>query len=505
MHTIRLLLKTTEYDCQQMERRFHAVSHIHNVCVKRCIHLMQQLRHHAEYQAVYQQYVELLDKPNLSAEGKKRKTALSKEMASIRKDLGLTEYALQSYMTVCAKQYRKLLSSQQIQKEVSRVWSGVEKVLFGKGEKLHFKKYMDFDTISGKSNTNGVKFDKDTLSIRWLGLSIPCKLPKGEKDLAYLKESLDADISYCDIKRMMFPNGWHYYVIICLKGDAPKKLIQAGDAVMGIDPGVSTLAGVSDTVLFLEELAPRTKEYNTQIQKVQQHLDASRRAMNPEKYRKDGTVIKQNRSPWIYSASYRKNQRKLKSLYRRKSAYIKQSHEELCNRLLTEANTFLAEDMAYAGLQKRSKRTMRREKEDLIRKKDGSIQTVHKFRRKKRFGSSMNNRAPSLFLSILERKCTCYGGVFLTVNTRTFRASQYDHMTDTYTPAPLAQRMKPIGGIPVQRDLYSAFLIRNADRDLTHADREQCLKKFDSFVKMQSELIDQMKESGISMKQCFGF
>ena len=36
MHTVRLLLSTTEYDKQVLEKRFRAVSHIHNVLVKHC-------------------------------------------------------------------------------------------------------------------------------------------------------------------------------------------------------------------------------------------------------------------------------------------------------------------------------------------------------------------------------------------------------------------------------------------------------------------------------------
>lgn len=34
MHTVQLLLKPTTYEREEMERRFHALSHIHNVCIK---------------------------------------------------------------------------------------------------------------------------------------------------------------------------------------------------------------------------------------------------------------------------------------------------------------------------------------------------------------------------------------------------------------------------------------------------------------------------------------
>lgn len=36
--------------------------------------------------------------------------------------MGFSEYSFQSYIKKCAKQYNKLLSSQQVQKEATRVW-----------------------------------------------------------------------------------------------------------------------------------------------------------------------------------------------------------------------------------------------------------------------------------------------------------------------------------------------------------------------------------------------
>ena len=197
--------------------------------------------------------------------------------------IGLSEYAFQSYLKVCGKQFSKCISSQQVAKEATRVWKGVEEVLFGDGKDIHFKKFMDFDTIGGKSNKNGTKFHKDTFSIEWIGLDIKCKYPKHDIEIDYLKESLNSDISYCEIKREMFPNGWHYYVLVYLKGNAPKKMKTVGSGVMGIDPGTSTIAGVSDTTVILEELAPDCQKYNKKIVKLQRQMDVSKRESNPKK------------------------------------------------------------------------------------------------------------------------------------------------------------------------------------------------------------------------------
>ena len=504
MHTVRLLLSTTQYDKQILEKRFHAVSHIHNVLVKHAKKCLKKLSCDKAYQSLKGEYSGLLKKSKLSKEERTSKKELSQKMTEIIRSHGLSEYAFQQYIKVCAKQFRKCLSSQQVQKEATRVWRGVEAVLYGDGKELHFKKYRDFDTICGKSNTNGVKFQKDTFSIEWLGLELRCKLPK---DRGYILEALDADISYCEMERKMFPNGWHYYVTVYLKGDAPRKRQTTGedDNITGIDIGTSTVAAVSDNAAMLKELAPKCKDYNKRIIKLLRSMDVSKRISNPHKYKPDGTIDKSNHDQWVFSKTYLRKRDELRFLYRQKSAYIKQSHEEMINRLLEESVNYIVEDMSFKGLQRRVKQTERSDKATDIKQKDGSVKQVQKYKRKKRFGKSLNNRAPASFITILERKAALYGGNVHKVDTKRFRASQYDHVTDNYTKHNLSERVKWIGEHKVQRDLYSAFLLKNSNDEWSSPDRDKCIYGFDRFLELQDNCIAEMKASNLSMKQCFGF
>lgn len=177
-------------------------------------------------------------------------------MADRRKELGLSKTGFESRLKVCGKRYSRLLSSQQVQAEADRVLASVEKYLFGNGKKVHFKKHMDFQTIGGKSNRNGAKFDRDTMTVSWNGLEMKCYLPKKESSREYILESMEHRISYCVVKRLMFSSGWRYYLELVLDGPAPGERRKSGDKVMGIDPGVSTIAGVSDKGCILTELAP---------------------------------------------------------------------------------------------------------------------------------------------------------------------------------------------------------------------------------------------------------
>lgn len=505
MHTVRLKLKTTAYDEFVIDRRFHALSHIHNVLVKHARKALARLEHDQEYLSLLDEYRQLKEKERLSAAEKKKKKETKKRLGQIRKDYGVSEASFQSYIKVCAKQYRKLLSSQQIQKEATRVWRSVDKYLFSNGKQVHFKNYRDFNTIGGKSNENGAVFQKEDMSISWLGLELPCIMPKKEKGRLYLEEALDHRIRYCEIARMMFPNGWHYYAIVYLDGDAPHRQKQIGAGVMGIDPGVSSIAGASDSRLVLQELAPDHPKYNRRIVKLQAYMDASRRATNPDKFLTDGTVNKANHDRWVLSEGYRKARDQLKSLYRQKKAYTKQSHEILCNDLLTDSSDFIVEKMVYRALQRRAKKTERNDKVSVVKDKNGKEREVRKYKKKKRFGRSLNNRSPAFFLQILQRKCQLYGGTYKEIDTQEFKASQYNHVTNEYQKSDLGQRSKQIGGQEVQRDLYSAFLIRNADNTLKHADKEACTRKFGNFLKMQEQLLELMKKDDVSMKQCFGF
>ena len=107
MHTVRLLLKTTVYDEQVMEKRFRAAAHIHNVLVKHAKRLLKKLEHDAEYRLCLSEYAELSRKASPTKAEKTYRKILSDRMAQIRQSYGLSEYGFQSYIKVCAKQFRK--------------------------------------------------------------------------------------------------------------------------------------------------------------------------------------------------------------------------------------------------------------------------------------------------------------------------------------------------------------------------------------------------------------
>ena len=161
--------------------------------------------------------------------------------------------------------------------------------------------------------------------------------------------------------------------------------------------------------------------------------------------------------------------------------------------------------MDYRNLQRRTKNTERQDKTSVIKNNRGKRQTIRKYKRKKRFGKSLGSKAPSEFLTILKQKLDAAGGQYNEVNTKTFKASQYNHSDNTYTKVSLSTRFKTVGGVEVQRDLYSAFLIQHSNSNLDAPDRQACIIDFQAFVDFQNKEIQYLKASGQSMPECFGF
>ena len=160
--------------------------------------------------------------------------------------------------------------------------------------------------------------------------------------------------------------------------------------------------------------------------------------------------------------------------------------------------------MTYAALQKRSRKPAKRqEKATVVKDKNRKEKAVRKFKKKKRFGKSLNDRSPALFVTILTRKAEQYGGQVVRIDTRKFRASQYHHDTGEYCKAALSDRWKTIEGRKIQRDLYSAFVIFCSNPSGTAPDRDLCNSMFEHFVTMHDAFIKATAKE--NHPACFGY
>ncbi|MEE1255975.1 MAG: transposase [Lachnospiraceae bacterium] len=453
-YVLTLKLNTSRHDEVVLEKRFLYGQRIYNTIVRHCIRQIRKLQNDKQYKELLSVY--LKDRKH-----NVKDTHLTKALKDTVSSYGLTEYSLHAFVKEQQHRYAKDIDSLTAQKIATAVWKAAEKNLYGNGKYIHFKKQDDMLSLEGKNNNTGIRY-KDGRFL-WNGLSISVQHDKRD---TYAQESLQNRIKYCRIKRIPLGTRYHYYLELILEG-LPPTMHTVGTGRTGIDIGTSTVAVVSDDgYCRLDELAKEAGSIERKKRVMLRKLDRSRRAMNPNNYNPDGTV-KKGRLKWEQSHTYRKLYMKYKSLCRKRAAIVKQSHETLANEILQHGATVRVERMSFTGLAKRTK--------EAKRKPDG------KYGSRKRFGTSIQTRAPAMFLGIMERKLGYAGTNLIYIDTVTFRASQYNHAEDIYKKKNLSERYHFIDGYKIQRDLYSAFLIMNSNDANDSTDRPRCLETFDSF------------------------
>lgn len=276
-------------------------------------------------------------------------------------------------------------------------------------------------------------------------------------------------------------NKYKFYVQVVFKGTPPIKVDTTGkikhfigEGDVGLDIGTSTIAVTSQTDVKILELADRVQNIENQKQRLLRKMDRSRRFTNSNNYNIDGTIKKQGNKKikWNKFSHYIKYQNELKELYRKQADIRKYQHECLANYIISLGNKVYVEKMNFAGLQKRAKDTEKNDK--------------GKFKRKKRFGKSLANKAPSMLLTIINRKLAYYGEKLIEIDTINAKASQFNHFDGTYTKKTLSQRWNNFNGIKIQRDMYSAFLIMNIADDLKSFDIDKCNNRFENFYRLHS-------------------
>ncbi|GIM28172.1 hypothetical protein CPJCM30710_08380 [Clostridium polyendosporum] len=417
---------------------------------------------------------------------------LCKPYFKIRKDLqakySCTEYSLHEVVKTMQHHYKRNLDSFTCQKIASRVWTALDKVLFGDGEKLHFKKYnQGLNSLEGKTNGTGIRYKLDTHTLEWNGLVIKVQSKLNDYEINALRDK----VKYCRIIRRFVREKFKYVLQLVLEGIPPLKIEKGTGRIKtdiglrdcGIDIGTQTIAYTTDSDSKLLELAPRVQNIENEKRKLLRYMDRSKRAANPNNFNEDGTVRKGVKLEWNFSKKYIKARNVLKDLYRKQADIRRQDHNIMANEIINQCDTAKVETMCFKGLQKRTKETK-------ISKKTGKIN------RKKRFGKSLANKAPSMFLTILENKLKVKGGLYEEVNTYEVKASQYNHLNRQYSKKKLSQRWNyfEYNGkkIKVQRDIYSSYLIKNVKQDLNTIDNELCIKDFEKFLELHNKEIDRL-------------
>lgn len=470
---VQFLLKTEKYQEDILDKRFEIGREIYNSLVN-----VTQKR--------YKEMIKTKNYRNLMSKlsgDKKKDRFIWKQLNDIRKQYGMSEYSFYNDVTKIRHHFSDNIDSSTAQKIAKNLWRAYDRFFYGNGEKIRYKKYGSFNSLEGKSNDTGIRFREDTIC--WNELKIPVVI---DYNNYYECQALEANIAYCRIIRKYVRNKYKYYVQIVFKGNPPVKVDMKTDEIkhsigqgdVGIDIGVSTIAYSSNADVKILELADKVQDIENEKRRLLRKMDRSLRATNPDNYNENDTIKKQGckKVVWNKSNHYIKYQNRLKELYRKQADVRKYQHECLANQIVSLGNNIYVETMNFSGLAKKSTKTEQNDK--------------GRYKRKKRFGKSIANRAPAMLLEIIDRKLSYYGKHLIKIDTWSAKASQFNHFDGTYKKKSLSQRWNDFNGIKVQRDMYSAFLIMNIASDLKSFDIDKCNERFDNFYRLHNLEVERL-------------
>ena len=510
---ITIEMQTNDYVIKAIEDSLEIARVIYNSCVGELLKREKQMKRTKEYRrmkrclrAISQKlaYFEEKGEKEKIHFYKDEKDRVFKGLFSFQQAQGLTEYAMHEFANPIRKHFRSRLNANIAQKIATRAWNTFHKKLKGEAKRVNFIKRGEILSFEGKTNTTGWIYRNRHIVFdgKKIGLQI------NEKDV-YIQESLSAienevefrykdkkgqfmtapyKVKYVRIVKRVIRGKNRYFAQMTVQGFPPPKRNNdgsfkhvVGEGRVGGDLGTSSIAVVGENEVLLTNLADNVINVSNKIRLIQRKMDRSKRTMNPMYYHDDGT-IKKGKKVWNDSKRYKRLKAMLKELHRKQAISRKLSHNQLTNQLLSFGDEHYWEDMNIHALQKRAKKTE-------ISEKTG------KYKRKKRFGKSIGYRAPAMFLRILEHKIVAHGGSFAKVNTFHFKASQYDHKSNECKKKELKERWHMFDdGTKVQRDLYSAFLLKNSNKTKTKTNRKLCEETFLSFKEHHDREIRRIEE-----------
>ena len=305
-------------------------------------------------------------------------------------------------------------------------------------------------------------------------IDIPVKAFNNYQQMSLLRSE---KIKYVQIIRKTI-RGKKVYILQIVCQGSPLSKVTKGECVLGIDPGISTIAYASKENVALIDLVPNDINRKERLMRyLDRKIERSRRVNNPDCYSADGAIKKGVKFKQPSNRQMRLQVRRLRA-YRSLSEERKKLQGQLVNHLLSQTSIIKMEDLNVKSLQRRS------------RELHINPKTNRPFS-KKRFGKSVFRAAPNAFRQALQTKAHQLGVIVEIISPKDLKPSQYNHLTQTFEKKTLSTRMYDLSDewTGVQRDLYSAFLIGHIEKGTYQ--QEQLTQDFPDFYKQMKKFLHQ--------------
>ena len=484
----------------RLEKSFHISNSVYNEGISLGLKRFEAMKRNLYYQELLEARrlvkagIDKLKKVKKKTKGLDQQVKLyDKALFELRKAYSLTEFDLSAYL--CQQRRKegspyKQLAASEIQVIAKQIMKTLEKVLFYqiKPYKVQFRSKFDLDvSFCNRVNTEATRLilsNKKGIAYRLYIhkkstiVDIPVKAFNNYQQMSLLRSER---IKYVQIIRKTIRGKKVYILQIVCQGFPPSKVTK-GIGVVGIDPGVSTVAFASQKEVALVDLVPKDiTQKEKLLKRLDQAIECSRRVNNPKCYNENGTIKKGTRFK-------RPSKRQMLLRIRRRKIYRSLSEErrklqgQLVNRLVSQASSIKIEELNVKGLQKRSR--------------DIRInpRTNRPFS-KKRFGKAIFRAAPSAFRVALETRASQLDIDFEVISPKNVKPSQYNHITQTFEKKSLSTRIYDLSDEyrDVQRDLYSAFLIGHIKND--HYQQKELEQDFPDFYQQMKDFLQQPIET----------
>ena len=452
----------------------------------------------------------------------KRKREINESLKSLKQEFEVDEVSICDYGAKLNKERFKKVDAITVLSVCEHINEAMDKLEYGNANNIRFLPYGEFVPLQGKQANRSIILKRDKIETKdeeekysepymvHQKMKFPLKIKSTD---LFVKETL-SNIFYYDeneseINRQLISDyknqiklrdtyricnnrivckeirgKCRFFVQMTLEGNPVSKRKKDGSfrhvlglGRIGLDIGTQSIAYVTDSNVELKNLAERsvksTFKHEQQIIRLQRKMDRSKRAMNPQYFNEDGT-IKKGKKEWVYSNRYKKVRTKYRELHRKNAINRRLANLEEINKLRTLGDEVILEPMNFKGLQKKAK--------EVTKNKKG------RFNRRKRFGKSLLKRCPGTFIADLKKRFKQTDGNVFEVAQWDFKASQFDHMTGEYSKKTLSQRFHTFeDGTKVQRDLYSAFLLKCPNEQFEAPNLEECFNFYKQF-KIQHDL-----------------
>lgn len=392
----------------------------------------------------------------------------------ILRENGFSDYDFRGQAILYSKYYQKHISSTMASVGIGiPMWAAFEKLLFGNGQRVSFKRYDDFMSLMS-DNKSGIRFLQEEDGRYYVLLSNraakakPIKLYiKGPSNI-YEEEMLtQSKIKKVCIIRKIQKNKACFYVQLTVDRPPFVKVDANGEIKhpikedsVGIAIWKGTLCAVSSDAVYSINLNIDQAEFEKKRTELSTELEHLRRVLNQQNYNEDGTIKKgimddngkKRKLHWKESNHYKRVKNELRELHRVHSVKKDLLQRKIVWDLLAMGNEFHIADTSF-----------------LTNKPEWDEEAPlpnSEYKKKKERRKSIQEAAPSMLLTKLDMKLSGLGLAPITKHKLPEELYWYHHEKGVSDKSLFAGETIMVNGKAINHTMYRAFLIRHFDNEI---------------------------------------